>query len=575
MSHNTFLIPLVLVLFSCFMFMACQGNAKKRSENAEEDIHEEISMDSVPDETENNPDFHFPIENTEVNWFPCSFHEGEDDNEGECAAVEVPLDWRNDDGQVFTTYVKRRLAEGESEGQLWFLHGGPGGSGVIGLPKLLEGVQQDYPELDVYTLDARGTGYSDYLECPRQESDLSAGGTQITLGELGSCIAHLDEHWGDTLSTYNTTNSSIDLGAIIHATREPGKKVLIWGGSGGTFWAQRYLQMFPEQADGIILEGIVPPTSTLSNQDEYDEIIIEEILSQCFEDQFCSQKLPDPRGTFIELINKLDDGHCPSFGPGSTTLKILLTRFAYYSPFHATIPAIIYRIDRCETDDVYAIYNMYLLLFGNGAPKSMSTVLNFHQICSEMWLSPDLPTIDTVREYLDLVMENAIFASGKGYLMNDIFVRWPKYEDPLDDLWAQSDVPMLMLQGLLDPSTPHDYAIQVGEHYSGEYQHFLTFPYSTHNVSSGSPTVRDYESPRHCGKEIFVNFLRNPTGHLDTSCMENLLPIDFEGTTYAPRIMETPDYWENGGQKSGEPKKPPRFDLMVPFNPDPFYHSNL
>ncbi len=43
--------------------------------------------------------------------------------------------------------------------------------------------------------------------------------------------------------------------------------MLIWGGSGGTYWAQRYLQVYPDQADGVVLEGIAGPQSSLATQD--------------------------------------------------------------------------------------------------------------------------------------------------------------------------------------------------------------------------------------------------------------------------------------------------------------------
>ncbi len=47
-------------------------------------------------------------------------------------------------------------------------------------PPSMEWLQELYPELDVYTLDHRGTGYSGFLECPDQQSVSSPGGLGYT-----------------------------------------------------------------------------------------------------------------------------------------------------------------------------------------------------------------------------------------------------------------------------------------------------------------------------------------------------------------------------------------------------------
>ncbi|MFH1437940.1 MAG: hypothetical protein ABIJ56_19690 [Pseudomonadota bacterium] len=48
-----------------------------------------------------------------------------------------------------------------------------------------------------------------------------------------------------------------------------------------------------------------------------------------------------------------------------------------------------------------------------------------------------------------------------------------------------------------------------------------------------------------CGVELLRDFIEDPEGELDISCMDLVVPFDFEGTHHAPRIMGTDDYWEN------------------------------
>jgi hypothetical protein len=76
---------------------------------------------------------------------------------------------------------------------------------------MMEAVQERYPELDLYTLDARGTGYSGYLSCPVQETNASDGGSWVTLDELDACIAHVEQLHGDHLDVFGPTQSSHDV----------------------------------------------------------------------------------------------------------------------------------------------------------------------------------------------------------------------------------------------------------------------------------------------------------------------------------------------------------------------------
>ena len=49
----------------------------------------------------------FAFQGFEVNWETCSLHDGQDDGLAECAAVEMPLNWSNPDGQTIQVAAKR------------------------------------------------------------------------------------------------------------------------------------------------------------------------------------------------------------------------------------------------------------------------------------------------------------------------------------------------------------------------------------------------------------------------------------------------------------------------------------
>ena len=488
----------------------------------------------------------YPIHDVVVDWQPCSLIDGQDDGRAECAMVEMPLFWGDGDGQIFEAYAKRLVNPDRTPtGQLWLLHGGPGGAGTIGLASWMQEIHADQPSLDVYTLDPRGTGYSEFLECPDQQSAASEQGSWVTLDELPACVDHVEEHYGDRLHVYGATSAAIDLAALMASVETEGVDQLIWGGSGGTYWSQRFLQLFPDMAEGVVIEGIVPPNESLVFQDEYDEKIAHRVLELCTEDPFCAEKLPDPEATVAELLVKLDQGHCSQLGMDATSLRSFVRTMDYYHLTMAMVPALIYRLDRCGGDDVDAIVSFYYALWGSESdPREMSTLLFFNEGYSELWEHESFADNSELLAYLDDVHADGTFTMGLGYDRNEYYLGWPRYSDPLDDTWAESDVPMLMLQGALDPSTPLDFAADVGAHFTGEHQHWNVFPYSPHNVISGSPLSHD-ASAEHCGQRLFYAFLQDPLGELDSGCVDEVAPLDFEGQVYGPYVFGTEDYWEN------------------------------
>ncbi len=551
-----------------FVFFGCQSSDDDDNDDANND--DDAADDDTADD--NNG---FPFDDIVVSWETCSLFEGLNDGRAECAAVEMPFDWFEPGEKTFTVGVKRLLSNHQpSEAQLWLLHGGPGGSGTIGLTYFMDSIQGLYPELDVYTLDPRGAGYSEYLGCPDQEDAHSSNGDYIDSGELDDCIEYLTQTYGDDLAVFNTTNPAIDLAALIDRTREENKRVIVWGGSGGTFWGQRYLQFFPDQADGMVFEGNVPPAFSLVFQDEYADFATSEILRLCSEDAFCSAKLPDPEGTMRELWRKMDEeNHCAETGYTSLLTKQVIDQLVYYWPYHDMVPALIYRLDRCNADDAEAVVNLFYAIFGGGKGAgvkaddwsidqlSFSDVLFFNETFSELWDYPEFSSNDDLLAYLDEVYLDTLIGYGKGYDRNDYYLEWPRYTDPYDDTWPVTNVPMLVLQGRLDPATPYDLALELRDNYTAPHQHFVEFAYAAHNVTGGTPLSND-ENAEHCSDRLFVDFMRDPQAELDLLCVDQVMPPDFEGLAYAPYFFGTPDYWENPTNRSGPasnlPSLPPQ-----------------
>jgi pimeloyl-ACP methyl ester carboxylesterase len=505
----------------------------------------DTAADTEPDA---NPSA-FPIQGFNAVWSPCSLHDGEDDGLAECAEVAMPLFWSNPDGRTLTVAAKRLLSKGQAKRQLWLLHGGPGASGVIGYASFMEKMQQYDPEVDLYTLDHRGTGYTRRLGCPDQEDPDSYRGTSIASTEMPACMAYVETEYGDELDALTSTFSAVDLAAYIEATREPDKDVFVYGGSYGTYWAHRYLQVAPEQADGVIIAGIAPPDATFIRFDERANQVGEDFFAVCAADAFCSSKLgTDPWTKLGDVLEAMDQGHCAQLGLPRQYISLLFAYALYYDPINAAVPAVLYRLERCDPQDRAAIAAFFDFQFGQGGVwdiNSYSILLQHHVTFSEMWNHPDFEGVDLEQYFLD-ISDNAYVAKNNGGAKLSLSTTWPAYEDPAyDDGVATTSTPMLMLQGRLDPATSWYDAVVMQDLFHAPNQHFVTFPQSTHGVLSSTPTSTDPDT-QHCGMEIFLSFLADPKGALDTSCVEKVLPIDFAGSpTLAEALLGTDDFWEN------------------------------
>ncbi|HJX54595.1 MAG TPA: alpha/beta fold hydrolase [Polyangia bacterium] len=476
---------------------------------------------------------------THISWSSCSLIEGKSDGLSECATVSLPLD---DSGTVPGTigiFVKRLRAKTQpARGQVWLTEGGPGGAATYLLPPLMQLYAANHPDLEMYAADHRGTGGSEPLTCPDQEA---AG--LATPDLIAACGQVVSQKWGDRLPFFSTTESARDLGRLIELTRGPGQKVFVTGASYATYHILRYLQLYPTQADGIVLDGILPPESNLANFDVDMNQVGQQLFARCASDAVCAAKLgPDPWATLVAVEDSFDQGHCPELGVTSADVRSVLGQMIYTRPLSDYIPALTYRAQRCTAADVTAITYFYSRLQAAFATPAggFSLPLQMYVDVSEFWTYPT-PGVPAVQAAFDPT-SIAVGASLATAMAAD---SWPRYDPaPYAGQWPQTTVPMLMMNGGLDPATPLAGALTVKDHFQGPNQTFVTFADEGHGAEGQSPT--DVLWSHDCGFEIVDQFFNDPTVSLDTSCLGSVLPLNFSGTPLVNKqLWSTTDVWEN------------------------------
>ena len=487
-----------------------------------------------------------------LRWGACSDYYFLDPT-AQCLTVEAPLDYEGDQQRTIQLSMFRYMGAAEAkEGQVWFLEGGPGGSGRL-LSRAMIRLAEYYPDFDYYSLDHRGVGYSTRFGCPG-DNDIGDDWDAYR-----NCLDQLKLTWGDDIRHFSTTNAARDLHHAISINREKGKKVFIWATSYGTYWLLRYLQLYPDEVDGVIVDSICTPGSCyLDNYDEWNNLVGGQFLDLCQADPVCNAKMTsiaqDPNQAMAAVFAKIDQGTLPAGCNSLFTRESLRHTLAPMLNNWATrvlVPPLIYRLNRCNADDQNVMAYFLETLKGGGADR---TILNSPMLCDLISLS-ELYSGNTSAQ-LEQFLEGAHFSEDVSLRFAEIYEAqfWTLYNDPDHaQILPQTDIPMLMLNGTTDPQTPLEIAGLMQQHFTGANQQFVTVPFSTHGVLVNSPVTipswlfDGYDQT--CGSLLFGQFIHNPKGTLDTSCLDNVYPVDFDPATDNNKMISlknfgTGDMWE-------------------------------
>lgn len=477
-----------------------------------------------------------------LTWMPCdiSTSQGLQHNAAECASLEVPVRRDAATGRTISLAIKRYKQTDRPRGQLWILAGGPGSAAsdfemdadfYLGLGR----------DLELYLLDHRGTGQSNRLTCETEEDPSSPAGTVIHDTEWLNCARTMLDRWGEDLAGFSTTEAASDLGEAIALSRREADSVYIYAVSYGTYVAERYLQLYPNQASGVILDSICAPglCDLLLDYDRQFDATARTIFGYCRTDATCSNELgTDAWSHVTELSAALSQGHCPQIGWTSTTLRQILGFMVNTARLRDYMPALVRRAERCSDQDVEALGHFKEFVAGfDTEPSSFSQVLFAHVTLSE--LSPRPPPL--AAEIADNVA--GLHASlDTGLRLAAAVGNWPNYpRDQYFGAFGATTLPLLMLNGTLDPATPLAVARPAGDFYHGTNQTFIEIPHSPHTTLTQS--LMD-DSENTCAAELARQFLDSPTTPLDTSCLARVLPVNFEGyANITPRLFGTDSAW--------------------------------
>jgi pimeloyl-ACP methyl ester carboxylesterase len=416
-----------------------------------------------------------------------------------------------------------------------FIAGGPG-EGIAGgagfVPKFAGDI---LAHRDVFLVDQRGTGESNGLYCTwgiTPEDPQPAYDSSFPLEHVKSCLAELSTR--ADLTMYTTSIAADDLEDV---RRWLGYgPINLNGGSYGTRFVQEFLRRHPESARTAMLAGVVSMDHQMPINHALDgQRALDLVLTLCEEDDACSGAYPRIRSELWEVLARLDEA------PGTSTLDNPLdpghevTLSVGRGMFAESLRSLLYTVGG-SIELPFIVHRAYQ---GDFAPFFRTTVewrvFIEREIANGMYLSVTCGEDVARFDDWEAALHNAGTAVGafRTDAQKAACAVWPTAEVPESfHRPVETDRPVLMAVGELDPVTPPRYGREAAKH----------MPNSLFFVVPGGHHAFDSLTNQECLDGIMARFLEQGSVEgLDVTCVETMERPPFVLEESGMRYMQEHD----------------------------------
>jgi len=448
-----------------------------------------------------------------------------------CGYLTVPENRSKADDRTIRLAVatRRATAANPKPDPIVFLTGGPGGSGLAEGPGVAAEWRRDR---DVIFLDQRGELQSDpFLSCPEIDAFMvRAVGLSWLAPETIAEDARVtrmcrDRHAdaGVDLAAYNTTESAADLADLRIAMGI--KEWNLYGVSYGTDLALQTLRDHPAGIRTVTVDAVLPPhINPIENGWRAQREVSAAIYDACAAQPDCHAAFPDGRDEYVRVINDLAANprtvhvNDPTTGEDVTVVidafKLSYTfQFATLIGDQKYLPSIVH--DLAVGDGSKAGLEV---LRGTFPPNFNSWGLLWGVLCRELVgrTDPELVSVAGRRELPDYPASVTDRPAMFPWSFTDC-AAWdvPAASSDVARV-VTSDVPVLLTSGSFDGTALPSYAAEQAATLSNSTN--LVFPGRGHSASRWAPS---------CFATIFGNFLDQPIGGFDHSCLAEVTVPDF------------------------------------------------
>jgi pimeloyl-ACP methyl ester carboxylesterase len=391
-----------------------------------------------------------------LDWEECG-------GDAECAALDVPVDYDQPEGDTLTLSVARVPASGDRIGALFVNPGGPGASAADFATTLAFSLPDDITErFDIVGVDPRGLGASD-IDCGGDFAELYGVDYSIDSPEDETTLLDVSSDYvdgceaaaGDLLPHLGTANVARDIDAVRAAMGDEQLNYL--GFSYGTAIGQMLADMFPDRVRAMVIDGVLElgPTGTelAAEQARGFEDAFAAFADDCDADPSCPIA-PDATAALDELSARVEQEPIPGsprdLGPGELSTGLALPLYS-----QSLWPELADAIAEGLDGDGSAMVDLADQYIG---------IADFDIYFAVNCLDLEWP------ESPDELLAAGVDAAGEAPhfgepIVND-YVRcaiWPVQEQPLPAVTAPGAPPIVVVSTTGDPATPYEAGVRTAE----------------------------------------------------------------------------------------------------------------
>lgn len=414
----------------------------------------------------------------QLDWEDC-------ENDQLCAAVDVPLDYDDPDGESIEIQIISSETAGEDAPYVLTNPGGPGTSGYDSVASQLRSFYTSdlLDEVNIVGFDPRGVHRSAPVECLTDE-EMDENRQWVSEGDEGlddaAAIeqAREDASWlaerclentGEVLGHVDTTSAARDMDVIRAALEQ--EQLHYLGFSYGTHLGIAYAEAHPDSVGRFVLDGMMDTSIsdhelTLAQARGF-ESALQGYAEWCVEQESCpvDGEAEDVVATVTDLFDDVSES--PQEGPDGRLIPVSVLVSGFIQPMYSPDgwPLLNDALAAAlQDDDLYAFQYWADLAAGRepDGEYEWKSQLAFQAImCLDYPVSEDVESIEA--EYEEAVEVSPTFGPYLGHL-GITCAEWP-FEPAGEPSEPQIDGPedMLFIGTTGDPATPVEWAEDMHE----------------------------------------------------------------------------------------------------------------
>lgn len=460
----------------------------------------------------------------------------------ECGYVVVPEFYHQDSTrELKVPYIRFNSGKGTAVSPILVHPGGPGASQLdpsvyVIMTRMFSDVVADR---DVIFIDPRGTKLTDtFLDCPAvyslswevysQKLDAETA-SALTEDTLQQCIDDFRAQ-GINFDAYNSLELAGDVNAVRQALGYD--QIIYYGASYGSQLGQHVMREYPDILEMVILDG----ANALSRQSWVEdrgldiEFGMTNLAERCAADAKCIEAYPDILGLVDQTLQILAEGNLPYAIPSTDDPELVIEGdvsledmvnflYGYQSDKNNVfvIPYLLTNFVQPETrqmivDTIGQHEATRILGSRDQTAGGLAYLMHLAVVCSD----------DPVKSLDDIILDGVgelgtIFAQSgaKDYISGCAQINVTELPDSTDEN-VTAVIPTLILSGDLDVATPAFRSQIIAD----------ALPNATHVIFPGHTHVQLGQF-NECAVNVYTQFITNPAGELDTSCLAEVNVLGF------------------------------------------------